>query len=120
MYVNYRMNIIQTNKLDGPVPYIPRFVEIGQLAQGKKIFKDFSMHGHDRHLTHVTKIIYGRPRECHNKKAQPIPSTKRKRNLHETETTKLHVNNIITAEKLALSSPTEVVDPLQHTTINWQ
>ena len=34
------------------------------------------------------RIINGRPRECHNKKAQPIP-----RNLHETETTKLHVNN---------------------------
>ena len=41
----------------------------------------------------TSKIINGRPRECHNKKAQPIPSTKRKRNLHETETTKLHVNN---------------------------
>ena len=32
-------------------------------------------------------------RECHNKKAQSIPSTKRKRNLPKTETTKLHVNN---------------------------
>ena len=42
---------------------------------------------------HLKKIINGRPRECHNKKVQPIPSTKRKRNLHETETTKLHVNN---------------------------
>ena len=40
-----------------------------------------------------TKIINGRPRECHNKKAQSIPSTKRKRNLPKTETTKLHVNN---------------------------
>ena len=39
------------------------------------------------------KIINGRPRECHNKKAQSIPSTKRKRNLPKTETTKLHVNN---------------------------
>ena len=39
------------------------------------------------------KIINGRPRECHNKKAQPIPSTKRKRTLQETETTKLHVNS---------------------------
>ena len=43
--------------------------------------------------TYKSKIINGRPRECHNKKVQPIPSTKRKRNLHETETTKLHVNN---------------------------
>ena len=41
----------------------------------------------------LLKIINGRPRECHNKKVQPIPSTKRKRNRHETETTKLHVNN---------------------------
>ena len=39
------------------------------------------------------KIINGKPRECHNKKAQSIPSTKRKRNLPKTETTKLHVNN---------------------------
>ena len=54
--------------------------------------------------------------ECHNKKAQPIPSTKRKRNLPETETTKLHVNN--SRKKLDLSSPTEVVDPLQFTTNN--
>ena len=58
----------------------------------------------------------GPPRECHNKIAQPIPSTKRKRNLPETETTKLHVNN--SKKKQALSSPTEVVNPLQHTTIN--
>ena len=34
------------------------------------------------------------PGECHNKKAQSIPSTKRKRNLPKTETTKLHVNNL--------------------------
>ena len=39
------------------------------------------------------KIINGRPRECHNKKVQSIPSTRRKRNLPKTETIKLHVNN---------------------------
>ena len=64
---------------------------------------------------HLYEIINGRPRECHNKIPQPIPSTMKKRNLHETETTKLHVNN---SRKLALSYPSEVVEPLQHTTNN--
>ena len=63
----------------------------------------FNMLSSVKHLEHCprfgtylrfnSKIINGRARECHNKKAQPIPSTKRKRNLHETETIKLHVNN---------------------------
>ena len=51
-------------------------------------------------LENDSKIINGRPRECHNKKAQSIPSTNRKRNLPKTETTKLHVNNSRKASSL--------------------
>ena len=50
------------------------------------------------------------PRECHNKITQPIPSTKNKRKPLLTETTLFQVND---GRKIALSSPTEVINPLQ-------
>ena len=36
---------------------MPRFVEIGLLDLGKKIFKCFTIYGHDGHLGHVTSIV---------------------------------------------------------------
>ena len=50
------------------------------------------------------KIINGRPRECHNKKAQSIPCTKRKRNLPKTETSKTTCKQ--QQKNQLLSSPT--------------
>ena len=59
-----------------------------------------------------SKKLYGRLNECHNKITQPIPSTQRKRKTHQQ---KPHNYRLTTADKLALSSPTEVIDPLQLT-----
>ena len=41
------------------------------------------------HNIYMEDELYGRTGECHNEIRQPIPSTKRKRKLLRTETTKL-------------------------------
>ena len=40
-----------------PQCYIPSFVEIGLPVPEKKIFKGFTIYGHDSHLGHVTSIM---------------------------------------------------------------